>query len=209
MNSKRVYFLILGLIALLLVGLIGGTLGVNKLLQTRSDKLKSLRLTSQVLSGQQTGLVRAKKDVQTYAGLEQIAKTVVPQDKDQAEAVREIVNLANQSGIPELSSLTFPASNLGGTATGTSTTTVPKVNNAKNGLTQLTPVVGMSGVYQLQITITQGQDNPVTYNQFLTFLDKLEQNRRTAQVSSITLQPDSKNTNMVAFSLIINEFIKP
>jgi hypothetical protein len=207
MNSKRVYFLTLGLLGILIIGLIGGAYGVNSLLQAQSQKLVKLKSQSQVLVGQQTGLTKAKKQVQQYASLEKIAKTVVPQDKDQAEAVREIAKLATDSGIGQLSSVTFPASTLGGLP-GASTTT-PAPASAGSKLTQLVPVVGINGVYQLQITITQASESRVPYSQFITFLGKLEQNRRTAQVSSISLQPDTKDPNMVAFTLIINEFIKP
>lgn len=207
MNSKRVYFLTLGLLALLFVGLLGGTYGVNSLLQTRSQKLVKLKLQSQVLAGQQIGLTSAKKQVQQYSSLQQIAQTVVPQDKDQAEAVREIAKLAADSGITQLSSVTFPASTLGGTSIPGSTKIAVPTGSSK--LTQLTPVVGLGGVYQLQITITQASDNRISYDQFITFLGKLEQNRRTAQVASITLQPDPKQPDMVAFTLVINEFIKP
>ena len=215
MNSKRVYYMMLGIIALLLLGLLGGTYGVNTLLQSRSKKLVDLKLQSQVLADQQIGLTKAKKQVQTYADLNKIAKTVVPQDKDQAEAVREIVGIASQSGIGQLSSVTFPASTLGapvaapvaGSSTTTTPPTTPTVN--KNNLTQLVPVVGITGVYQLQITITQASDSRVPYVQFLDFLTRLEQNRRTAQVISVSLQPDPKSTGVVAFTLIVNEFIKP
>jgi len=200
------YFVMVGLIAVLFVGLIGGTFGVNSLLQSKSKKLVDLKLQSQVLTEQQTGLTKAKKDIKQYADLEKIAKTIVPQDKDQAEAVLEITKLAADSGISQLSSITFPASTLGGTL-GTSTT--PTKSSGASNLTQLTAVPGISGVYQLQITITQSSDHSVPYSQFTTFLSKLEQNRRTAQVSSITIQPDTKNPNAVAFTLIINEFIKP
>jgi hypothetical protein len=204
MTSKRVYYMLLGLIGLLFLGLIGGAYGVNNLLQTKSDKLVSLKLQSQVLAAQQTELIKAKKQVAQYSELEKIAKIIVPQDKDQAEAVREITNLASDSGISQLSSITFPQSTLGG-LTGTS-----KTNTSNSKLTQLTPVKGVSGgVYQLEITIQESNDTPVTYNQFVTFLGKLEQNRRTAQVSSITLQPDSQDPSKVAFTLIINEFIRP
>jgi len=128
--------------------------------------------------------------------------------------VREITKLASDSGIGQLSSVTFPASTLGTAAAAaaagaTTTTPTPVPSGNKNNLTQLTPVVGISGVYQLQITITQTSDDRVPYNQFLDFLSRLEQNRRTAQVSSILLQPDSKSSNMVAFTLIVNQFIKP
>ena len=77
------------------------------------------------------------------------------------------------------------------------------------GITQLTPVKGVAGVYSLQITITQAPKEPVSYNNFLTFLSKLEQNRRTAQVSSISVQPDSARPDLVSFTLVIDEYIKP
>jgi hypothetical protein len=218
MNSKRMYYLLLGVVGLLLVGVFAGTYEVNALLVSKSKHLVDLKLQSQVVASQQTGLLVAKKQVSQYAGLEQIAKTIVPQDKDQAEAVREIANIASSSGIKQLSSVTFPQSTLGTLLTNTSTSTsgttttnaTPVANSsAKNALTQLIPVPGVSGVYQLQITIQQTAEHEVSYNQFLTFLEKLEQNRRTAQVSSILLQPDTKNPNQVAFTLILNEFIKP
>lgn len=209
MNSKRAYYVLLGVVVLLAIGILVGAYEVNSLLVAKSKHLVSLKTQSQVVSSQQTGLVRAKKQVAQYAELETIAKSIVPQDKDQAEAVREIANLAAASGIPQLSSVTFPASTLG-----TSLTTTPSGGTVATGgtsskLTQLLPVKGISGVYTEQITITQSADQEVTYNQFLNFLQKLEQNRRTAQVASIALQPDTKNPNNVAFTLIINEFIKP
>jgi len=214
MNSKRVHLILIGLTTLLLVALPAGAFGINKLLQSKADSLVRLKLEDQVLAGQQVDLTKAKKDVATYSDLNQIAKTIVPQDKDQAEAVLEISNLAQDSGINQLSSITFPASTLGGTgssnaSTSTSITTPQPATTGKNNLTQLTPVKGVGGVYQLQITISQANDSSVPYSEFTTFLGKLEQNRRTAQVTSITLTPDPNHASRVSFTLIINEFIKP
>ena len=216
MNSRRVYYGLLGLVGILLVGLLAGTYGVNVLLQSRAQKLVDLKTQSQVITSQQIGLAKAKKEVTTYSELNTIARTIVPQDKDQAKAVLEITNLAAESGIPQLSSITFPQSTLGGSAaasTSTSTTTTPTPTAAptasKGNLTQLTQVKGLNGVYQLQITIQQSPDNSVSYDNFLTFLSKLEQNRRTAQVSSISLKPDAKDNAKVGFTLVVNEFIKP
>jgi hypothetical protein len=204
----------LGLVGLLFVGMLAGTYEVNSLLEAKAKTLVDLKLQSQVVTSQQAGLQRAKKQIAQYASFEETAKSIVPQDKDQAEAVREITKIATDSGIKRLSSVTFPLSTLGGPAGTTSTTTTgtaaPTANSSKkNALTQLLPVKGMSGVYSLQITIQQTSEAAISYSQFLTFLDKLEQNRRTAQVTSIILQPDSTNPNMVAFTLTINEFIKP
>jgi hypothetical protein len=205
MSAKRVYFVLLGLVAVLFVGILVGTYEVNSLLESKAKHLVNLKLQSQVVSTQQSSLQRAKKQVAEYSVFEETAKSIVPQDKDQAQAVREIANIASESGIKRLSSVTFPLSTLGG-VTGT---VAPTASAGKNKLTQLIPAKGLTGVYNLQITIQQNSEAAIPYSQFLTFLDKLEQNRRTAQVSSIILLPDSTHPNMVAFTLVINEFIKP
>ncbi|HVA10747.1 MAG TPA: hypothetical protein VNG32_01095, partial [Candidatus Dormibacteraeota bacterium] len=169
--------------------------------QATIDKITQLQDNSvsvQATNDQKTQLAENKKDIATYADLNTIAKSVVPQDKDQAEAVREIVSLASQSGIPQLSSIFFPPSTLGGTSV--------KIGG---GLTQVTAVKGIAGVYDLQITITQTDSDAVPYGSFIAFLSKLEQNRRTAQVSSINVQPNQTNPSLVAFTLVIDEFIKP
>ncbi|MBC7581854.1 hypothetical protein H7097_03245 [Aeromicrobium sp.] len=214
MSTKRVYYIMIGLVAVLFIGVIGGTYQVNSLLKSKAKHLVDLKLQSQVIASQQTGLQNAKKQVAQYAGFEATAKAIVPQDKDQAQAVLEITKLAAASGITRLSSVTFPLSTLGGVAgAGASTPpsgAAPSTASPKTSLTQLLPVKGGSaGLYSLQITIQQTSEATIPYSQFITFLEKLEQNRRTAQVSSIVLQPDNLRPNMVAFTLVINEFIKP
>jgi len=198
MDSKKLYYGMVGILVLLGLGMLFGASQANSILSAHSKSLVDLKATDKATVEQQAQLTKNKKDIAKYQDLNTIAKTVVPQDKDQARAVREIVNLANQSGIPRLSTIAFPASTLGGTKVKTS-----------NGLTQVEPVKGISGVYNLQITITQSNTETVPYSSFIGFLTRLEQNRRTAQVSSITVQPDAKNPNMVAFTLVINEYIKP
>jgi len=198
MDSKKLHLVLTGLLVLLGIGLLVSAREANSLLESRSNTLANLKASDQATTVQKSQLAKDKRDIATYTDLNNIAKSVVPQDKDQAEAVRQIVKLASQSGISQLSSIAFPASTLGGT------TTV----KTPNGLTQVAPVKDIPGVYDLQITITQNNATPVPYNDFVTFLQKLENNRRTAQVSSISVQPQP-NTNMVAFTLIIDEFIKP
>ncbi len=200
MKAKQLYFVLLTIFILLLIGLFGVAYGANKIMSGQATKLSKLRADGDVLDTLQTTLAKNKQDINKYGELNTIAESIVPQDKDQAEAVRQIVNLASQSGIGKLSSITFPTSTLGSALPGTA---------ANPNLTQLTPVVGITGVYGLQITVTQTTTDEVPYGQFTTFLSKLEQNRRTAQVSSITVQPDATNPNKVAFTLIINEYIKP
>lgn len=211
MNAKRVYYLMLGLVILLLIGIIGGTYGANALLEKQSAHLVSLKAQSQQLNDEQTGLTKENKEVAAYANLNTIATSIVPQDKDQAEAVQQIVNIANSNNI-KLANITFPSSNLGAvTAPKTTTTPTPSASgsSASSSLTQLIQVVGIQGVYNLQITLQSDTNAPVSYTQFINFLRGLENNRRTAQVSSIAITPVPTNRSLLTFTLVINEYVKP
>ncbi|HVU59579.1 MAG TPA: hypothetical protein VHC98_01955 [Candidatus Saccharimonadales bacterium] len=198
MNSKRLYFVLVALVSLLVLGLVGGAYGADVLLQHASDQLVADRTKKAVLLQQEDQLARAKEDIKKYQDLANVAKSVVPEDKDQAQAVREIVNIAKDNAIT-LGSITFPTSVLGGTGT----------TAGKAQLSQLTPVSGIAGVYNLEITVASDTNNPVPYTSFVRFLNALEHNRRTALVKSVTLQPNQKDRTTVSFTLILDEYIKP
>ena len=201
MTSKRLHGMLIGVLVVLGLGILLCVRQADGILSKHSADLVQLKAQDQALTNKQAQITKDKQDIAKYADLNTIAKTVVPQDKDQAEAVRQIVNLAAQSGISSLSSIAFQPSTLGGATT--------KKIQTGNGLTQVTPVKGIPGVYDLQITVSQATTSTVPYDSFTSFLKKLEKNRRTAQVSSINIQPDQKNPTMVSFTLVIDEFIKP
>jgi len=209
MNSKKLYYLLVGLLLLLALGIVGAAYGSDMLFKQESKTLMQQKVTSSTLESKQKQLSKDKKDIERYTELNNISKAIVPKDKDTAQAVREIVNLARESNIPRLTSVTFPASTLGTKVIPTAGTKSSPSSSATNNLTQLTPVIGISSVYNLKITIQQADASAVPYDTFITFLEKLEQNRRTAQVSSITVTPNSKNPNLIAFTLVIDEYIKP
>ena len=198
MKAKQLYYVLVASCCLGILLLFGIGYGANVLLGQQAHKLSSLRADSDAAQLRQSSIIKDKKDIVKYSELNTIAESVAPQDKDSAEAVRQIVDLASANGI-SLSSIAFPASTLGITAAGA----------AKPSLTQLTPVQGVTGVYNLQITISQAASTSVPYNSFLAFLTGLEQNRRTAEVTSITVQPDPKQPSNVSFTMTVNEFIKP
>jgi len=218
MNSKRLYFLLLAMICLLVFGLIGGTYNANNLLTERASKLTNLKAKSLALAEQQVSVNKSKKDIEKYAELDKIAKAVVPEDKDQAQAVREIVNIADKYNV-KLATIGFPASTLGNSAVPGTTTpapaaagTTPNASASKSNagaLSQLTPVKNIPGVYQLQINVQSDSNKPVAYGEFIKFLSALERNRRTAQVSTITIEPSTANRGMLSFNLTLNQYIKP
>lgn len=231
MTSKRVYYLMIALIGLLFVGLLAGAYGANSLLAKQAISLTALKAKSSALDKEQTSLILAKKQVAKYADLNKIVTSIVPQDKDQAEAVREIVAIADANQVA-LGSITFPASTLGAATTPVVTPTTgtaptkpfassPSANKT-GALSQLQPVKNIPGVYDLQITVQGDTKNPITYSQLISFLSALENNRRTAQVSTISFEPitaasgggsaaafNSSSPTNISFSLTLDEYIKP
>lgn len=202
MNSKKAFFAMLGVV-IFLIGLCGaGTYFANRLLKSEGDKLVEHKLEQAVLERQSAALEQAKKDIAEYEELEKIAKTIVPQEKDQAITVLEIIELAEKSGI-SIGSIQFPDSLLGDIKQGKTTSTVDP------NTTQLTPVTNLKGVYAMEINVQSDQENPVSYGKLLDFLKRLENNRRTAQVTSVSIQPSEENRNLVTFTLILKSYVRP
>jgi hypothetical protein len=194
MDARRLNFLLLGAVGIAVVALIGGTYVANMVLQGQSKRLTDAKLKSMVLNEKQQQLTKARADIAKYQTLADIAKNIVPQDKDQAQTVREIVRIAETNGI-KLGAITFPSSTLGG-KTGTSQS-------------QLKAVKNIPGVYSLDIAIQSDSSSPASYDSFLDFLDDLEHNRRTALVNGITLQPTTNDPGTLTFTLNVSEYVKP
>ena len=198
MNSKKLFTLLVAV--LIFVNGAGVALFVmgNKYLEKQNTKLTSLKVEYETLDAVQRSLVKAKKDIQTYSELTKVVESVVPQEKDQAKTVREIIKIADESDVA-IQSITFPSSSLGNT-------TPAAAAISAGTITQTQKVPGINGVERLEITITPQKN--VNYKSFITFLQKLEQNRRTSQVSSINITPISANSDSINFSLVLNVYIK-
>jgi hypothetical protein len=210
MSSKKVYFLMMGVLVLISIGGVASIFMGTSLLKDKAAELTAMKLESQVLEEQQRSLTQAKRDIEQYAEIENIAKAVVPQDKDQARTVREMVKIAGDSGI-SISAISFPSSNLG-TEQKTNTRNAEGETTAEPEAplqSQVDPVKGISGLYQMEVTLQTDTNRSVTYNSLIGFLQRLEQNRRTAQVSQLNITPDTDNIDRLNFTVGINVFIKP
>lgn len=209
MNPKKFFYVMIGVVIVLVALGISGVVISDKLLKEHSSKLVELKLESRLLQEQQSALIQANKDIEEYADLEKVAKSIVPQDKDQARTVREIVQFAEASGV-NLKTISFPSSNLGQAAP------KPAVGGAEgqptppptSPLSQVQPVSGIPGLYSMEITVQSVDSNAASYVGFVDFLNRLERNRRTAQVNNISIKPGAAN-DIQSFSLILNVFIKP
>jgi hypothetical protein len=211
MNSKRLRMILLGLLGGSCVLFIAVCFIGLSTLSKKSQEMVGFKLQSKVLDDQINTLAQAKKQVETYSYIKNVAAEVIPEDKDQAQAVLEIFQIANQSGIA-IQSLTFPTSTLGaGAAASTSATS--------SIISQATPVAGIKGLYSIQMTITPetGPEVPasqqVTYPKILDFLNRIEHNQRTAQITQFNVQPqggaNGATASSITFSLTVNLFIKP
>jgi len=200
MTSKRLFWSLIALLIVMVLGLFGGVYLLSGMLKTKSQDLSGKRQELATLTAQQNGVAKAKSQIQQYNDLYKITKAIVPQDKDQAETVRQITTIAAANGV-SLNSITFPMSDLG-TAKGAA-------GGTTNNLSQLVKVPAIPGVYNQQITISNSSDNTVSFDQLESFLRGLENNRRTAEVGSLSIQPQRANPGQLTFTLVVNNYIKP
>ncbi len=208
-TSKRAFFALLGVLVLVIASIVAITYFGLGLLTKKGDELTKLKAQQLIIKNREAALVGAKQDVKDYTELEKISKAIVPQEKDQARTVREIVAIAQEAGVP-LASITFPESTLGTLKSSGSkrSSAAPKATGDQSK-TQLTAVPGTKGLYAMDISVKSDANSPVPYNRLITFLDKLEQNRRTAHVTNISIQPFKDNRNLVTFTINLNVYIKP
>ena len=192
MTGKQLHYVLISLCVLLVIGLVGSAyLGLG-ILDKQAADLKQSEVQLEAINTQELTLLKALNDIEEFSELEDVAKSIIPQEKDQARTVREIISIAQQSGA-NISSVSFPASDLG--------------EDDESILSQAQPVTGLPGLFELEITV---QDTDGTeFNQFIAFLEGLEQNRRTSQVKSVTIDPDSDMRNLIDFSINLSVFIQP
>ena len=204
MTSKRIFYVMVG-VAVVLVALAAFvTYTGRNLIIKEGEKLVSLKLENEVLGRRGDALIQAKNDIISYAELEQLARTVVPQDKDQARTVVDIVRMAREAGVTNIAAIEFPQSLLGEIARGSKSSKTVDPN-----LTQLTALTSPKGVYSMEIRITGDDENPIPYRPLVNFLAKLEKNRRTAQVTNISITPDDEDRRLISFSLTLTTYVKP
>ena len=182
-------------------------------LSSKSHRLVDTRVQSQTADAQLSNLEKTKKDVEKYSYFKSVAATVIPNDKNQAQAVLELNQMASQSGI-SLLSITFPTSTLGGGLTSTAADATSS-SASSNAISQAKPVTGIPGLYGLQLTVTVDNSKtlPVaqvaTYPKVLDFLNRIENNRRTAQITDVSILPAQDNPSALGVTLVINIFMKP
>jgi len=213
LDSRKLRLILLGSLGLSVIAFLVIMLSGLSALGTKSSKMVELKAQSETADAQLSSLETSKKEVEKYSYFKTIAESVIPSDKNQAATVVEIFKIANASGI-SIKSITFPTSNLGLRTAVTSSQDATSSSAAQSAITQAKPVSGIPGLYSLELTITpeSGTEVPpskqVTYPKMLDFLRRIENNRHTAQITQVNIQPAGEGQSLT-FTLQINIFIKP
>lgn len=197
MTSKKLNRILIGGISLLILVLVASVYFGMSTLESSAENLEEAKVQQEVTDSQELALIQAKADIDEYSELEELAQRIIPQEKDQARTVREVLAIAEEAGV-NLTTIAFPTSSLG-------------AEQAANQsvVTQATPVEGIPDLLELQMTLSVSEEAQVTYGQFIAFLEGLEQNRRTSQVESVSIIPNEDDRNRLTFNINLAVYIKP
>ncbi len=217
LDSKKFRYVLLGVLLVCLTIFVATWFEGSSALHKKSQQMVDLKLKNQNADAELTNLQAAKKQVDKYSYFKEIAATVIPNDKDQGQALFDLSQMAAQSGIL-LQSVTFPTSNLGlkslSIPSGTASTSTAPTASTSTVISQAKPVSGIPGLYSIQLTLTPqtGQNIPPQlqdlYPKMLKFLSLIENNRRTAQITKVTIEP-VQSSDQLGFNFTVNIFIKP
>jgi hypothetical protein len=196
MSAKNTYKLLIILLIFLIVIAASALFVSNFMMQKSGDKLIQAKLDNVGYDSEEQTYLQARKDLDEYSVLNEIIQKILPKTKDQAQAVSEIYKIGDETGIT-IASITFPSSTLG-----------QKSGNS-NSVTQAKTVDGMPGVLGIDIAIElqPASGASISYDSMISFLQKVEVNRRSMQIKQITANADTVNGG-VTFNMTLTIFVK-
>ncbi|MFO0882092.1 MAG: hypothetical protein U0491_01445 [Candidatus Saccharimonadales bacterium] len=224
MNAKRFFFVLIGLIGLLIVITIGLVVGGNQIMAKTSQKLVDAKLNNSLADVKISEYLKAKNYLSQNPDVRAMVNNMIPKDKDQDTATKELYKIADSAGV-SISSIQYPSSNLGLKATGGSTASTPAATTPSSSSSSSTPtpqaplsqaksVDGLAGVQGIDVDLRLtdvDKKSPVTYDSLIKFLKLVELNRRSMQIKKVFIQPDKPGNGLVKLSpqITITLFVKP
>lgn len=216
MNSKKLYFILIGIIVITIAGTSTLVVFANKFLSNESLKLDTARSMSQknaMLDDKYKQISANSRYWQEPSrDLYVTVNSMLPTQKSQAEAVELIQSLAteNSAGL-KLNSITFPSSELGAKApaptsspSGSSeTSATPPATSTK--VTQTKTIKDIPGILAIETKISlkpPSGTSSIDYASFLKFIDGLTNNSRLMQVTELSVSPDLKGADIIVNILI-------
>lgn len=217
-NAKRFYFMLVGSLVLLIVGIILLTIYINIWLTKKADGLVSLKLETIGLEEKQKVNQQAAKYLDENEATRALLEKIVPKSKDQAKTIGELQKISEEIGVT-INTMTFPASELGNSTSTTVIGTTPAAAASNpSAITQAKPVANIPGLLGIEVSLSQidrrggTSGSGVTYSQLLGFLEAIEKNRRTLQIKTLQISPLKSSTGIIngySLTLTMNIFVKP
>jgi Tfp pilus assembly protein PilO len=206
MTAKKAYFILIGVLILACIAACATLYFGNSLMQKSANKLVKTKLANISDSTEEQNYMLARKDLKKYSSLNAIILQILPKNKDQAQAVSQLYQIANETGIT-ISQIQFPPSSLGLTSATTGSTTT---TTSSSGVTQAVAVAGIPGVLGITVNVTLEplSGKTISFNDMINFLQDVEANRRSMEINQVSVQSDTENGG-ITFSATLTIFVKP
>lgn len=191
MTPKKVFYGMLGLVALSIIASVFAFRMAQSNLADQALSISDLKAELELVEAQVQVYNNAKTKVEELKDLAGLIDKVLPEEKNQAEVVSQLKQFAQetQTGIRTLEFSTLSD------------------GNTNPNLSQTTAVEGIPGVRALQVNMSL--NDGVSYAQFLAFLEKIENNQRKMQVTSVSITPNPEDRNILSSaSLQIKVYLK-
>lgn len=211
MTPKKVYYLLISLLVIVVLGIIGAAYFSNTFLKRSSNALVEAKLELYKIDETESTYRKNKLLLEQNQDIATILSSIVPSEKDQARAVREISRIASEKGL-SVRSIRFPSSDLVAKNTKTTTNANGTTPSPTAGPTvsQAKPVNGLTGVLGMNVELEIANANPanaISTDQMLGFLEEIENNRRNIRVTSVSYGPAIEEGKIINMDTIL--FIKP
>lgn len=188
MTPKKAFFVMLGVLALVMLVTAAGVYFGDSYLVKRSESISDLRADDEILNTALLSAQTTRDELQKYSYIDQIAAEVLPGAKNQSEILLIIDDIGRQAGV-NVDRYSFVST-----------------SGNPGDLTQTEPLKGVPGILVFPINVTFD----ATYNQLIQWLNLAEENQRKMQIESITIAPASgdESGNVFGVNLTINAFVE-
>jgi hypothetical protein len=187
MTPKRLFYALSALCALLFIGIGAVVYFGNSFLSKEAAKIADARADDELIEQRKALKNDLAKTIDDYADLKTLATKFLPDSKNQDDLIAEFYKIASDNDI-DISGLSFTAS---GAKISSSSQTTP-LKDAKNVL-----------VFPFNVT-----NFTADFDQLISFMQDLENNRRKLQITQIQLQPDDKTGLISVPSMSVESYIK-
>lgn len=188
-KAKRTFYMLIAINVLLIGGIVGAYLFASNFAKQKSKEIAVLKADIETNDQTLNSHRELERSLSQSKELAEIAKEVLPQDKNQSLALQEINKFASESGVA-IKQVTFNTP-----------------SNKKSTGPTLTSPSNLKGVSVLSVSV---KADKMQYEQLLTLLKKFEDNRRRMQVTSISLAPSTSNLGQLdRVDLLVDIYLKP